>query len=404
MNPIFVIGCNGNHFSTEAREALQRAEIVVGSESLLQIVNLPVEAEKVVLGNNLVAVLPQLIGRSKTKQMAILASGDPLFYGIGGTLLRFVPAKRLFFYPALTAFQQLFARIGHPWSDARLFSLHARKDIPFRSILRSDLAAIYGDASRPAQQIARELLEKFPNAAKRPAAVGCNLGFPDEKIIVGTLAKIVRTSGAAASLSVLALLPNPELKVPCFPLGLPDHKYIHHENMITHPEVRAIVLSKLRLRSGVMWDLGAGSGSVGLEAAGLCPELEVHAVEKNPDRFAHLQTNIQTEGIGNIIAHQANGLEILDVLPPPNRIFLGGGGIELLTQSFERLLPNGHLVVTGVTVETVSQLSTVLAEYRKELLTVSISRTREIANGDSLWNAENPISIAVFTKPEKKSC
>ena len=402
MKSIFVLGCNGNQFSPEAREALSRAEIVVGSTSLLHSAPLPETAKKVVLGNNLVAVLPRLIARGKTRQMAILASGDPLFYGIGGSLLRFVPSRRLVFYPAMTAFQQLFAKLGQPWHNASLFSLHARKEIPFRAILRAELAAVYGDASRPAQQLARELIEKFPHAAKRKAAVGCDLSFPEEKIITGTLGQIARNGEAAASLSVLALLPDPTLKIPTFPLGLPDHKYVHYENMITHPEVRAIVLSKLRLRSGVMWDLGAGSGSVGLEAAGLCPELQVHAVEKNPERLAHLRANIQAEGIGNIVAHEGNALDLLSALPPPNRIFIGGGGVELLRQSFDLLLPRGHLVMTGVTVETVSLLSAALPEYRKELLTVAVSRARKIVTGDAMWSAENPITIAVFTQPEKK--
>jgi len=402
MNSIFVIGCNGNHFSPEARQALDKAEIVAGSASLLNIIDLPESAEKVVLSNNLMAALPDLINRSKNRQMAILASGDPLFYGIGASLLRFTPAKRLIFYPGLTAFQKLFAGLGQPWNAARLFSLHAKTEIPFRAILRAELAAVYGDATRPAQKIARELIEKYPPAAMRKAAVGCNLGFPEENVFAGTLAQVARSHEAAASLSVLALLPDPDLKVPTFPLGLPDHKYIHFENMITHPEVRAIVLSKLRLRSGVMWDLGAGSGSVGLEAAGLCRELQVHAVEKNPDRLIHLSENIKNEGIGNIIAHAGDALTMLNELPPPNRIFIGGGGPDLLLQSFERLLPNGHLVITGITVETVALLNTALPEYRKELLSISVSRSKELASGDSIWSAENPITIAVFTKPEEK--
>ncbi|MDD3119026.1 MAG: precorrin-6y C5,15-methyltransferase (decarboxylating) subunit CbiE [Victivallales bacterium] len=399
---INIIGCYGSEPAPAAAAILAAAEIVVGSSTLLQKIALPPTAATIAWQHDPSAIIPELAERSQTKNTVILASGDPLFYGIGATLQRFIPRERLHFFPAPTAFQQLFARLGQPWSSARLFSLHAKPELPFRAILQATTAAIYGDATRPAQKIAAALLDHFPAAAERSAAAGCNLGLPDEKIIRGTLAEIAADPQAAASLSVLALLPEPKAALPPLALGLPDEYYCHADNIITHPEVRAIVLSKLRLRPGVMWDLGAGSGSVGLEAAGLCPDLEVHAVEKNPERFVHLQQNIQQEGLANITPHEGPAAMWLDRLPPPDRIFIGGGSAELLTESFARLRPGGGLVVTGVTVETVSRLGSALPEYRRELLAISLSRARPLPGGGSLWHGKNPITIAVFSKPMEK--
>lgn len=403
---IDVIGCNGSTVSAAGQTALAAADLIVGSRRLLAGCLLPEAATKVVLEGNILGMLPGLIGESKHKKMAVLASGDPLYCGIGGTLLRFVPAKRLRFWPSPTAFQTLFARLGEPWETAALFSLHGRKNmVPYRQILQSPLAAIYGDADRPAQAIAAGLIAAYPACAKRPAAVGCNLGLADEIVIYGSLQKIAANAEAGASLSVLALLPDTKTAVPPVPLGLPDSEYLHYKNMITHPELRAIVLAKLALTPGVMWDLGAGSGSVGIEAAGLCPQLWVHAVERNPGRFEQLSANIMQQGLNNITSYCQEIEAAVSSLPAPDRIFIGGGGAEHLEQCFELLNPNGILVMTGVTVDTVSQMGIKLSKYRSELLTVNISRAREIVNGEFMFCAENPITVGVYRKPlhrEKK--
>lgn len=404
MKTIDVIGCSGNVFSREGADALNKAEIIVGSKRLLEENELPGDAEKVIVDGSILGILPRLVTRSKTRKMVFLASGDPLYCGIGATLLRFVPPKRLRFYPGVTAFQQLFVALGQPWEKTRLFSLHARKkELPYREILRAPLCAVYGDAGRPAAKIAQELIQAFPAASRRPAAAGCNLSFPEEKVIRGTLSQIAKSAEATVSLSVLALLPEDNAAVPPLPLGLPDEHYSHFRNMITHPEIRAIVLSKLRLVPGVLWDLGAGSGSIGIEAGGLCSGLEVHAVEKDPERHRELRNNIEAEGIPNLAACLGNAEDLLDKLPPPNRIFIGGGGRELLEKSFEHLLPGGILVMTGVMVETVSLMGSTLTDYRTEFLTVNISRSMEITTGGFMFRAENPIAIAVYARPEKGS-
>ena len=248
--------------------------------------------------------------------------------------------------------------------------------------------------------LAAELAERFPEAAARPAAVGCDLGETGEYVKIATLGELAEDAAAARPLSVLALLPGPQR--PELPLGLPDEAYRHHKNMITHPEVRAVVLAKLRLAPGVLWDIGAGSGSVGLEAAELCPGLEVHAVEKDAERFADLEANRAAAGVPGHHAHCGGFLEVEPLLPSPDRIFAGGGGAELpviLRTAFSRLKPGGVLAATGVLVETVAVLSTELAEYRTELVMLNLSRALPLGSQE-YFKAENPIAIAVYRKPE----
>ncbi|MBO4630623.1 MAG: precorrin-6Y C5,15-methyltransferase (decarboxylating) subunit CbiT, partial [Lentisphaeria bacterium] len=344
--------------------------------------------------------LPELL--KGDRRTVVLATGDPLYYGIGSTLLRFVSPERLNFHPAPTAFQRLFAELGQPWENVRLFSFHARKSpVPYRAVLNSSLSVIYGDPQRPAQKIASELIAAFPEAAERKAGAGCNLGLPDELILRGTLAEIADNPAAAASLSVLAVLPD-DTEQPPLPLGLPDETYVHHKNMITHPEVRAVVLSKLRLAPGVLWDLGAGSGSVGIEAAGMCPGLQVFAIEKDVERVQHILKNIDKEGLTNIQVLQGKSEVLTAELPRPNRIFIGGGGKELLEAAFERLVPGGILVMTAVMLDTIAMMCHTLREHRQEFLTLQVSRAEEILPGNSMIRAENPIAVGVWRKGSRK--
>ena len=387
-------------FSGQAEQLLNQAQLVIGAPRLLELPQIPASAEKAAVDGKIVQRLPELLAREL--RTVVLATGDPLYYGIGSTLLRFVPAERLVFHPAPTAFQKLFARLGQPWEQVRLFSLHGRKDpVPYRAILSASLAAVYGDGLRPAQKIAAELVAAFPAAADRAAACGCNLGLPDEHVLRGSLSEIAADPAAGASLSVLALLPDDRTEKPCLPFGLPDDSYEHHRNMITHPEIRAIVLSKLRLAPGVLWDLGAGSGSVGIEAGGLCRGLAVYAVEKNPERFAELEANRLAAGGSAMRTFCGAFAEVAPLLPDPDRVFIGGGGAELAaiaTEAFGRLKPGGLLAVSAVLLESAALLiGELLKKHRVEVLTLNVSRAEPLGDG-ALFRAENPITIAVYRK------
>ena len=396
---IICAGCCGDLLSQAASAAAEKADIIAAPRRLLESVSLPGKAEKRFLDAKFIADLPRFFRENSSKTVLFLASGDPLYHGIGGTLRRLFPGEKILFYPAPTAFQQFFAAIGQPWEGAELFSLHAQKtELPFRRILRSRLCAVYGDAARPAKVIAQELIALCPPCAKRAAAAGCDLGTAGEFIVRGLLEDIAGCEEAAASLSVLALLPDDAAALPQFPLGLPDDSYTHFKNMITHPEIRAVVLSKLRLCPGVMWDLGAGSGSVGLEAALLCPGLTVRAVEKIEERFAQLQDNIRREGVGNVEAFFGEGETLLGSLPAPDRVFIGGGGSALLEASFDRLKPGGVLVMTGVMLDTLVLMESFRPELRSEFLQIDISRSREISPGKLMLAADNPVAVAVWRK------
>lgn len=379
----------------EHRRVWEKARVIAAGRRLLDLLPPDCSAEKIEIGRNAQTLALELAERARHEKVVILATGDPLYYGIGGTLCGIVDPKNLRIHPGLTAFQLFFCELKQPWEKASLFSVHGKSGVlPWRRILRSELAVIYGDPASPAGTLAARLLEHFPAAAERPAAIGADLGLPSAGIHTGTLEEMASVSVGA--LSMLVLLPEPG-PVPELPLGLPDENYRHQANLITHPEVRAVVLSKLKLRPGVMWDLGSGSGSVGLEAAGLCSGLAVYSVERSAERIEDIRANHAAEKLDNFMVRHGDIGDLLDELPAPDSIFLGGG-VTHLVRAFECLKPGGRLVVTGILVSTAARLSGVLNEYRRELLTVNVSRAAALGE-HQMWKAENPITIAVFEKP-----
>jgi precorrin-6Y C5,15-methyltransferase (decarboxylating) len=153
-----------------------------------------------------------------------------------------------------------------------------------------------------------------------------------------------------------------------------------------------------------MWDIGAGSGSVGIEAATLCPELEPHLVEKDSKRATLIIKNAENFGISNFYVHRGSALGIIGKLPSPRAVFIGGGGKDIskiLKKAFERLLPGGRIVASAVLMETKATLTGILPGNFIETLSVSISRSSSLGGGRIL-KPENPVDIFVFGKQGAK--
>ena len=186
-------------------------------------------------------------------------------------------------------------------------------------------------------------------------------------------------------------------------IGLPDSAYAHKNGMITKAEVRAVSLAKLALSpNGVLWDIGAGSGSLSLEAASLMPRGRVYAVEKDSGMVEFIRQNMASYGSRNITLVQGEAPEALAGLPAPDRVFIGGSGGSIrgiLDASDRALKPGGRIVVNSVLLETMTEATAFLTErgYNPEVCTVNISRTADLA-GRRMFKAENPVFIITGTK------
>ncbi len=350
------------------------------------------------------------------KKILVLCSGDGLYHGFGGTILKSAEEENLeefikesiLFIPNVTAFQDLFHKIAMPWSDATLFSVHNYSKLPLRKILTSHLPVVYGGNKFSASKIAQEILEYNPNLSNNKAVVaeylGSKIDGKSERIVQSSLKEISEEKFSPTS--ILILLETTEiLENSYLPLGLEESFYDKDENLITASDARAIILSRLRLPyKGVLWDLGAGSGSVGLEAAALCLNLEVYAVEKNEKRISDIEANRKKLGICNYKIYQSDILEKLgeESLENPDRIFIGGGGkniIKIAELAKNFLNENGIMVISAVTLESFTALHAwKKSEKKVSCLKLDIAKERVIANEYTSFKQSNTLYIFIYQK------
>ncbi|HJA80022.1 MAG TPA: precorrin-6Y C5,15-methyltransferase (decarboxylating) subunit CbiT [Candidatus Desulfovibrio intestinavium] len=409
-----VISC-GIGFPDDAstRALLTRAHAVYGSRALLAACPLPL-GETHVIAARAREDAAAILARSRAGQrLAVLASGDALYHGFGGTLFRLArPDDVIIHHAGITAFQALFQRLGRPWDEARLFCVHAGEDIPARQMAQWPLSITYAGSRHTADALARAVLACHPAAAGRDAVMAERLGSPDERIVRAPLRDIAATPCGPTSLLVLLEheAGNAEAAIaPRLALGLPDAAYAHEAHLITAPEVRAVILSRLCLPHwGTLWDLGAGSGSVGLEAAALCPGLRVIGVERKPERAALMADNARRLGVANYLPLTGEALPLVslppgapEALPAPDRIFLGGGGRELprlLAACMDRLRPDGLLVAASVTLQSLRDLLDWRPECRVGLCRLDVAREESLARTHRALKPQNTIHVFSFRR------
>ena len=386
----------------QLRPLTEHADSLAGGKRLLDNFR-DFRGEKIPIGANAAETVEKLVAAAENgENVLILASGDPLFLGVGALVAKTAPPGLAKFIPNVTALQAFMNALGIPWEKAEVFSSHGRQGpLPWRRVLLSPLPVIYGDPAHSPAELAAALIAKYPPCANREAAAAENLGSENERIVRGALAEIAETD--LGGLSMLALPPrDPDSPVgdPGLPLGLPEDDFERSGNIITNSETRAVAVSKLKPGPGVVWDLGAGSGSVGIEIALLVPGATVHAVEKNPERVEMIKHNAESAGANNLKVLEADALTAMDSLPAPRAVFVGGGGdavVEIVSRAFDRLLPGGRIVVPAITLETKSAISAMDTPKPVEVVSISVARDREIG-GKRYLKPLNPVELHVFEK------
>lgn len=385
MPPLTVFSCGTGPLqpSPALLGKLAEAQSIYASSALLEACP-PSDARRIPIGKNAREQAREALEEARHgNNVVVLASGDALFHGMGGTLQSLAcDGDRLEFIPAPTSFQALFHRLGMAWDRARCFSAHSTEYIPWGEILAQPLAVIYGGHPFTACRLAAAAMEFHPSAAGRSAVAAQCLGMADERILQGTLEELAREE--CSPTSMLLLLPdNRPGAAPVLPLGLPADFYEKENNLITAEEVRAVILSKLRLPAwGVLWDVGAGSGSIGLEAAALRPGLSVYGLERQAGRLELMRRNCRRLGCVNYACMQGEAPEALDALPKPDRVFTGGGGagLESIMQAcFDALNPGGLLVASAVTTESEHLLYGWNAAARTGMFSLDIASESPIA-------------------------
>jgi precorrin-6Y C5,15-methyltransferase (decarboxylating) len=394
--PIAVVGLiGGTAFGDAARTAIESAEVVVGSVRQLDLADLPSTCDRVVLAGPLDDVFDRVAEhRERGTRVCVLASGDPGFFGIVRTLgERFGPGA-LAVFPAPSSIAMAFARVGLSWDDAVVVSAHGRSlDAAIATAGAASKVAILTSPDNPPEVIGTALLAV--GCGPRDVAVVTRIGEPGDTVTRCDLATLA--GGAFDPMSVVILAaPERTGDRATVAWGLPEHCFAHRDGMITKAEVRAVALGKLALPNvGVLWDVGAGSGSVAIEAARLCPGLRVIAIESDAASVARIRDNARGHGCAVDVVH-GPAPEALAPLPDPDRVFVGGGGLDVLDAVLERLRGGGSVVANY------ALLDRAVAAWERLGNIVEVSVSRGVAIGDDgvRLAAENPVFVCWGPRPE----
>lgn len=404
------IGLDGAVGLTKTIEAVvNNATVLVGSHRHLSYFPQH-QAHKIVLTNLQQGIesIENFLGGGD--RIVVLASGDPLFFGLGRLLLEKLPPSDIRFYPHCSSIQLAFSRLKIPWQDAELISVHGRSSDELIKLLKQgkDKIAILTDRQHHPGAIARLYL-----ALDLPLSYSfhiCeNLGNEQEQIKQFSPAKIAQltdlTATDFAALNVLILLrqePINELDINKLPLlGLPDssfYSFRDRPSLITKKEVRLAILGELALQpQQVVWDIGAGAGSVSIEIARLSPSSQVFAVEKTSMGASLIAKNCQRFKVNNIQTICGNAPEALAELPQGDRIFIGGSGgnlSEILDFCQPKIAATGKIVMALATIEHCQLALDWLVKnaWHYRLLQLQIARSTPV-NHLTRFTPLNPVTI-----------
>lgn len=403
--PIEVIGMgmDTEALGRAARAALARAELVIGAPAHLAA--FPELAAEQRPYPSPMSDLWDVLRANARRRIVLLASGDPLFYGISSTLLRHLPPAHLVFHPNVSSLQAAFARLGRPWQQAQLLSLHGRPLASLRAVLRGNrLYALLTDRENAPTAIARLLVET--GFGESTLWVAEDLGTANERFRAFHAAALVEAGTEFSPLNVVLLeTRGPGGVLPEFP-GIPDAWFSTGaepgKGLLSKREVRLMILSLLAPRAGeVGWDVGAGCGGVAVEWARWNPEGEVHAVECHPERLEHLGINRDHFGVVinlHIVAGHAPGA--LADLPDPHAVFIGGssGSLrEILDPVWARLPVGGRLVASAVTEDSRVELHTFVGDRPAEWTELSVARAETLA-GQRVMRPYLPVLLMKLEK------
>ena len=408
---IFVIGIGldgADGLSAKVNQIIEQAAVLAGSDRHLSY--FPQHQGKKICLTNLQAGIDRLAEfAAQDTPIVILTSGDPLFFGLGRLLLANFDAEQIQFYPHVSSIQLAFSKIKIPWQDACLASVHGRSNDESIELLKQGKAkiALLTDGKNNPAAIARLYLS-LDLPVNYSFYICENLGDTNEQITCFTSDELERLSNlnqdSFASLNVLILIrearqDNLKDRLPL--IGLPDSSFLSFQDrpsLITKREIRLAILGELALQPDlVVWDIGAGTGSVSIEIARLCPTSQIYAIEKTSMGSALIAKNSQRFQVNNI--HNINGKapEILLNLPRPERIFIGGSGgnlINILEVCQQRISAAGIMVMAFATVEHYCQAISWLGDngWKYHLLQLQVSRSIPLNHLTRLIPL-NPITI-----------
>ncbi|MBW4418788.1 MAG: precorrin-6y C5,15-methyltransferase (decarboxylating) subunit CbiE [Myxacorys californica WJT36-NPBG1] len=409
--PIHVVGIGldgAAGLSASVKHLAETADVLVGSDRHLSY--FPNHVGDRIRLSNFNTAIAQIKQHPPVSCIVILTSGDPLFFGFGRLLLEAFPPEQLTFHPHLSSVQLAFSRVKLSWHDARIISAHGRSLDELIGALSQgvETIAVLTDASNSPSAIASLLLSLDLPSTYR-VWVCENLGGSNEQILeVQDFRELQHQTFAALNVVILNRQNRNEAVLQALPLfGLPDQSFLSFSDrpgLMTKREIRVLAIAELALQSDqIVWDIGAGTGSVAIEIARLCPASQIFAIEKTAAGVTLIQKNADRFGVNNIQPIHGAAPQVLEELPPPDRVFIGGSGgnlEDILKACMAQLAEEGVIVLALATLEHLTQAMTSLksSAWNYRLLQVQIARSTPIA-ALTRFTPLNPVTLITLTRP-----
>ena len=396
MTPLVIVGIGADGWaglSENARAAVLAAETIVGSARQLAL--LPAtDATQRPWPSPIDPLVEELIEECETGSggaMCVLASGDPMLHGIGATLARRLPAYRLVIHPHPSAFALACARLGWPTAEVELVSTVGRPpEVVARLLQPRRRLVVYVVGAAGAAELASVVREHGFGPSR--FVVLEQLGGPDERVVESTAAEW--GTSEAEPLHCVALDCRADAGVQPHPLvaGLPDDAY-ENDGQLTKRHVRAVTLAALAPTPGaVLWDVGAGSGSVAIEWLRAEPSAQAFAIERREDRAERARANASRLGVPQLDVVQGSAPEALCDLPGPDAIFIGGGltSAGVIQRCWYSLRPGGRIVANAVTIEGERILAFARERCGGELVRIAVSHAEPLGSFEA-WRSQLPV-------------
>jgi precorrin-6Y C5,15-methyltransferase (decarboxylating) len=367
-----------------ARLRVQEAELLIGPRQMLSAIG-ATAAEKCEFAGDLAAIV-QKIETAKGKRIAILASGDPLFYGTARFLCDRLGKDRFDVTPHVSSMQLAFARVKESWDEAYLTNLATQTLERLAERARTaEKVGIFTTESIPPAAVAQALLERKIDYFT--AYVCENLGSPDERVTCAELSEVAGHEFSPLNVMILvrkAGVPDrPAAMLGRRLFGNPDEAFLQSQpkrGLLTPAEVRSIALAELDIGpASVVWDVGAGSGSVAIEAAQIATAGQVFAIEMDPEDYALITDNAQRFQVANLTPVLGTAPDAWQGLPAPDAIFVGGSGRHvpgIVDKALAVLKPGGRLVVTVGSIENLAAVHAVMRSKAADCQVWSVSICR----------------------------
>ncbi|MFD6415087.1 precorrin-6y C5,15-methyltransferase (decarboxylating) subunit CbiE [Streptomyces sp. NPDC060194] len=401
--PVTVVGIGADGWSGlsgTARDALRDAEAVIGGKRQLDLLPPGCAAERVAWPTPLRPAVPALLAAHAGRRLAVLASGDPMFYGIGRALTEELGADALRVLPHPSSVSYAAARLGWPLEDVEVVTLVGRPEARLAAALHHGrrLLVLSANAETPAAVAA--LLRERGWGPSRMRVLE-RLGAPEEHVgDEATADAWDAPSGDPLNIVALECRRAPGAPHLGAVPGLPDDAY-EHDGQLTKRHVRAVTLGVLAPAPGeLLWDIGGGSGSIGIEWMRVHPACRAVSVERDPERAARIARNADRLGVPGLRVVTGAATDVLGGLPRPDAVFIGGGLTSpgLLEACWAALPPGGRLVANTVTLESEALLAEARRRYGGELVRLAVAHAVPVG-GFTGWRQAMPVTQWTARKP-----